>query len=223
VATQSTWTPASLLPTAWYKADSNAVDSSGNGYDAAWRGAAAYSVGVNGQAFNTTSAMLTNLNAVAAALGNAPAATVCAWIMRTTAGQQDTIMDLSINDSLSKINLAVLTNNTLRCGARAAATDSFQSRVTTGTLATTGVWYHVVAVIDVAGDAISLYTNGVAAGATGTPAWTTTSFAAGTGKVSTLGSGLDFGFAVDGRIDDILVFGRALTQAEITNLYAWRQ
>ena len=50
-ASSVAFNPLSLIPSAWYKGNDSAVDSSGNSLDMTWNGLQSYASGVNGNAF----------------------------------------------------------------------------------------------------------------------------------------------------------------------------
>jgi len=217
------WTPASLSPVAWYRGDGNALDSSPNSRNGIWAGTATYATGVNGQALLTSSAnYVTNINSVSSAISGATAVSVALWVMRGDINDRDTLLDLSIQTTSSKIFIEFQANNTFRAGGRAIPTDSFQSVITAGTLAHTN-WMHLVTVFDIANDQILVYTNAVSAATSGSPSWSTNVFTSATGNESYLGAGALGTTPHEGRLDDVLIFNRALTPAEITQLYNWRQ
>jgi len=59
-----TWTPLELGPMAWYEAENNALDSSGNGYAGTWSGTAAYATGKVGYAYALDGTNYVSINSV---------------------------------------------------------------------------------------------------------------------------------------------------------------
>lgn len=81
---------------------------------------------------------------------------------------------------------------------------------------TTGLWYHVVGRYDSSANTIAIWVNGVKKSAS-----VTGSHTAGTGDfaIGRLGSYVATATYFDGIIDDVSIFNRALTDAEVSELY----
>ncbi|MFZ4715216.1 MAG: LamG domain-containing protein [Bacteriovoracaceae bacterium] len=95
--------------------------------------------------------------------------------------------------------------------------------VATG-LVTTGVWYHVVGVINSAANTTEIYVNGIKyavnSANTGTGAFSNFSMIVDLGSGYTSGtSGTSNGAAMDGLIDEVAIWNAALTQNEIETIY----
>lgn len=125
-----------------------------------------------------------------------------------------------------------LTQNT-RCGAehfalRVSVDDMTPSRGAercSTTVLTTGRWYHVVGVYTATTPAIDLYVDGQLASGAMCPAAVcgTTTIPTGIARASsafTIGGDLNLKNEPNGLIDDVRVYDRALTAAEVASLHA---
>jgi parallel beta-helix repeat protein len=95
-------------------------------------------------------------------------------------------------------------------------TDATQKFTSTATHPSVGVWYHVVGVNDQTAHTLQIYVNGLADGSatafTGTMNTTTVNFTVGHES-----RGID---QIDGLMDEVAVFNRALSAAEVATLYS---
>ena len=83
-----------------------------------------------------------------------------------------------------------------------------------------GVWHHIVGVRDVTGDKVFIYVDGIQAGSVTD---TTTATTANNDDVS-LGNGGSAAYGLydyTGKIDDVRIYNRAMSSAEIEKLYSW--
>lgn len=197
----SGWTPAKLNPVAWYKGDGDATDAMGN-YDGTWAGTEAYADGPTGTSFYNVS---TNCILIQHATAfNSTDRSISVWIKSSTSG------DRCI---LSKGNAAGFLFR-LRSGNVDYAWNGNYNVLTT-TLAN-NAWQHVVVVQS--GTTATIYIDGVFI-KTGT---------SGNLPISTSNDPISI-FArlaygrmsehLAGQIDDVLIFDRALSESEITDLY----
>ena len=122
----------------------------------------------------------------------------------------------------SRINFLALSAGTLHIGGRSPDSGAYQSIVSTATL-TSGVWYHVVGMLDFSANIGYIYINGVQSGTTGTLAFTQAITDNTTSYASNLGSNeLNTGEFSNASIDDARVYHRLLTDNEIQTIYACR-
>jgi hypothetical protein len=212
------WTPASLSPVAWYRGEGNALDSSANGFDGTWVGDAAYTNVVNGQAFNFATSNYVSV-ANNAALSGFNAFTAAFWVRSKSASSPSAnqyILGTYVTTgnqrswALLRSSIGVLHFNPSTNGAVAAAV-GFDG------LAFDATWHHVALVR--LGENVVYYLDG-SAKSTNTLSHSTAVFASS--GVTTIGA-LTAGNHFFGAVDDVLIFNRALTPAEITQLYNWRQ
>lgn len=102
-------------------------------------------------------------------LNGASAVSVAAWANAdtlTTGASDNQIVALTIGSGFASVTLSVQGNTTpkvLRAGGRSRSDDGFQSRVAT-TEFTTGTWHHCGGILDISGDTITPYFNGVSEG-----------------------------------------------------------
>ncbi len=145
--------------------------------------------------------------------------TFSAWIKKNTNASQDQIIGYSTNASNNISRAYLLTNAaTLDCGARAADSETTQSKFT-GSVLTTGVWYHVVCVIDYPNDKIAIYLNGVPQTATGVVSFTQDFTDNTTSLTSAIGIDEDkIGNDFDGLLDEVRVYNKALSATEVAAL-----
>jgi hypothetical protein len=206
VTAGSTWTPASLNPVAWYRGDGTANDSGSNAYNGAWTGTNAYTAGVNGQAFYFDSisflTLPTNINSTVY--------TLAVWIKPNSVAGGAVVGSADANGYRSAVLLSA--------GAIAGIynTGSGNSAKFTTETISTNAWFHVA--VSHSNASVMVYINGVYKSvgsatflSTGTP---NTAYIAKNPHVSAN--------PYSGLADDVLIFNRALTQSEITQLYNWR-
>jgi hypothetical protein len=196
--------PLTLGPVAWYKADSNALDSAG-GYNATWAGTEAYGAGINGQALSlngSSSISRTNFPPVANF-------TIAAWVKASAASTVGYVCAIDNPASVDRLNLAwVGTGNNMRF-VRPLGLNVDSAAAFGGTN-----WTHVA--ITLSGTNVVFYKDGASASSHVTTAISATN---GTIRIGSRDGAVYF----SGLIDDALIFNRALTPAEITQLYNWRQ
>ena len=208
---RESWTPLSLSPVAWYKGDGDALDSSGTN-NAAWVGDGNYTNGVNGQAFVTANAKYIETPY----LSYSSQFSWAAWIFPIgphTGGYGGAYYD---KYNATRNRILSMDDGGLRLQFEIGVQDISWTALPAGTIPTSA-WTHLGVVYD--GSALTVYRNGVAV----------TNMAA-SGNVNRLasapcwiGRGYPTTYSFLGRLDDTLVFDRALTPAEITRLYNWRQ
>ncbi len=156
-----------------------------------------------------------NLNAVQ----NAPGITMSAWIRKNTNSAQDQIIGFSTNGSNSNSRVFMQTNaSTLECAARSADSDALQT-VATGSVISTGTWYHVTCVVDYVNDTIGIYLNGVAQATDGPVTFSQNTTDNTTSQTSSIGIDEDkIGGDFDGLLDEVRVYNRALSYPEVLAL-----
>lgn len=218
VTAGSTWTPASLGPVAWWKLDGNGTDSSGYGNTCTLYGSPTNAVDRNGVmggalAFNGSSQYGKIADTAGLNITTKPL-TIIMWVSynigswllyRGGNGAAETQYGMYLDGG-------AFTRFYLQ-GSPQLTTASFS----------TGTWTHLAMVWGVNGVPVT-YKNGV-------------SIATGSAYTNALTSRANIILAArsssaDGStvtlhskclLDDVLIFNRALTPAEITQLYNWRQ
>lgn len=208
----SSFSPADLSPVSWWKFDGNVTDSMGVNNGTAT--AISYTTGLNGQAavFNGSAKVACGTGA---SLNLTNAITVCAWVNVTAFSGNCGFFCKDAADGfyswlpLSSVNMEWKTTGTpgdSLLGAHGM---------------TTSAWHHVAMTYDRTGGANNkrVYRDGSII-LQETDTGYMTSRPSGNFTIGTI-----FGGAVGfvGKMDDFMVFGRALTTAEILQVYNWRQ
>lgn len=195
------WTPAKLNPVAWWQGEYDATDSAGE-HDGAWAGAAAYSTGIVGLAFDLagTKKIDTDLYLPSGAV------TLCAWAKVATHKNYNKLVGAGYLEAANGFGIH-----------GRATTWSAQNRIGDSIVwpgvAHNGIaeWVHIVGMRT--GAAVAIYTNGVFA------VQQATAMAPESSAPLHIG-GAVYGGYMTGLIDDVLVFNRALTPDEIALLYS---
>jgi len=209
--TAQSFTPLTLGPVAWWKGDGTATDSASTNNGTWTNDAPAYVAGVNGQAFSMSgNNWIVIGNPVALQTTND--ITLTAWAKASSFGNYRAIFSAG--------TLAVVKGWGLFDGA---ASSFFQTRdlmqvaeIQANHSGNTG-WRHFACVRS--SGVMSFYTNGVFVSSTaGYSVAPNVAISIGARRSDT-----DWAHTFVGAIDDVLFFDRALTQAEITQLYNWRQ
>lgn len=212
-----TWTPASLNPVAWYKLDSNALDSGSFRADGLWAGTEAYTNGQLGvAAFFNGASCVTSAVPVPSQItmsmwskGSVPGATTYKRLLCVRTGSFWLQIVGSEIGADNILQFGVVTNGnsaTLASGKRMNSAGDFTA------------YRHIVCIWN--GSTTIMYVDNTLQ----TNSYSGSMGAGGDGVLS-IGARSD-SIAVTGytgAIDDVLIFNRALTQAEITRLYNWRQ
>jgi len=216
--TAQSWTPASLNPVAWYKGDGNALDSASTN-NGTWTGTAAYATAVNSQgfAFDGTNYVSTG----SATLGNGLFAisnrtwSAAMWVKTRNqfsmplarAGVTGNLRTFQI---FIDTNGGIIPNATPRFVLRGADTDTALGHNLSAD------WHHYAVTWD--GTTARFYLNGAFWGNlnVGTAAEEDS-------QMILIGARTSGDRILPGFNDDTLIFNRALTQSEITQLYNWRQ
>lgn len=208
------WTPLSLSPWAWYKADGNATDSSGNGRNGTFT-TPIYTNGVNSQAFffNAAGYVGTVTNRMAGAL------TVAFWLR----------LKGDYTSSQYIISDANVAGGATTFGIRFGSTDNeFEFFHNNSVASVSSVdlhdnnWHHVAAVRSGSAGAwtITWYLDGALDEADNTAVNPAES---GNGKI-TIGRVGDLNLLLlKADVDDVLIFTNALTPTQIGQIYDWRQ
>lgn len=158
-------------------------------------------------------------------LQNVASCTFMAWIYPTTfPGVTSGVIQVGINPSggLSRGNLLIKSNGTLRMGGRAPDSGSLQSIDSTNAVSL-GTWSHVVGILDFTNDTGQIYINGVSSAVTGTLGFinaltdNTTSWSHNLGSDESNSN--EF---YNGAIDDARVYHRILSAVELETIYACR-
>lgn len=178
---------------------------------------------------NTSNYMLLGVNALSPLLSGAGAVTLSAWINGdtfTTAANDNRIISVLVagtNNSGISLSINGATPK-LRAGARAESGGTFFT-VDGATTVTTGVWHHVLAVYDFAGDLITVYIDGASDGSSSS-AFVSTSYTPSAitgndmiGAVTSVGATpANTAVQFDGRIAGVAIWKVALSAGEIAGL-----
>lgn len=204
------WTPMVLSPTAWYKGDGNALDSSGNGYDGT--SGCTYSVGRIGQSFNINTIAQRVLVAAPLDIG-VGGRTISVWLKTIKASGYMGVVGKHEIDGLNGRYGIYCSSGKLIVNAQQDVELSLNS----ATSISNGAWRHVVATYDRVGDAV-LYIDGVRDCSKSMSSFIGKNIVSPAGLKFTIGS-YGGSFPFEGTIDDVLIFNYVLTQSEITDIY----
>jgi hypothetical protein len=205
-----TWTPASLSPVAWYRGEGNALNSAGT-TNASWvTSGEAYSTGI-GQCFDFTNnnGTVGYITCNASLLPETNNFTLAYWVYTTATDEQIMAAQYLLGDA--KRMLLSIRPTTMLIGVQ------INTRYDTTLAITPSAWNHITIVRQYPN--FSVYKNGVLV----------ETFAKTDGIIQTEPTTLAaFGtsnalFPFRGKLDEVIVVRRALTQSEITQLYNWRQ
>lgn len=176
--------------------------------------------------FTPGSSQYVNIGLDIPTLNAAPACTVMAWVNPDAFGATRSVTEQSIGpppgtSGTSRVFFNINSSGTIQIGARDA--DGGGSFVLNGvTSLVAGVWSHVAAVVDVAGDVNQLYINGVL-DAAGTPAFPNATFPATNSKNGCVAANDDgTGQYANGLIEDFRMYRRRLAPSEILAVYTAR-
>jgi hypothetical protein len=209
------WTPARLSPVRWYALDESLSDRTGNAGDGAALTAPTYGTGIVGQAFfpGATNGV-TLADAYAIGSGNV---SVAAWFRRDRVGTSiDSILGRETSTSLPGlwVHTRVVSGvNVIRIVVNTTASSVII--VEASNAWTQNNWAHFAATLDRSGNCI-IYINGTASA-------TSDISAHSGGDMQDIpyiamrdGSALS---SLLGAIDDVLVFDRVLSPAEVKTIY----
>ena len=193
-----------------------AVDSSGNAHTGTLQPGAAWTTGRVGPfALNLTGATDSFVAVTLPVIDSSQTYSVAAWVKPNTLTGDQSIVSID-GATISPFSLQMSTG-VLQFSARGS--DSTGSTITTltGGTATQGAWTHVVAVHDNVTNTISFYKNGILQSSTAfNSPWQATGNLV-IGRAIWGGAPVDF---LNGAIDDVHIYDRALTSTEISNLAA---
>ena len=210
--------PACAPPSAdlvsWWAAEGNALDSadSNNG---TLQGATTFAPGMVGQAFNFNPASGTVIVPDSPSLRLTSQLTIEGWIntrANTDPGGYAIVSKLSFDTGLNGYQFLVV-GNTLQGLFNSPGTSWPSQRIISGPIISTGVWYHVAFIYDQS--SMKLYCNGQLV----------TNQVIGAHAIATSSSDLHISGVdsdhtyFDGLIDEVSIYGRALSDAEIAAIY----
>lgn len=216
----------------WNGSAGEVVDSSGQANHAqAFGGANTESPGflVRGGSFDGTNDYV-QIGSTSMAQ-NASAITMMAWIKPDTISSvactstDNVIFGVSINNSgnctttSSRVSIELCASNNIRAVGRSSDAEAYSAVSTSSNPIQLSQWQHVAAVINFPADTIDIYVNGSLV-QSGSAVFANSSTDNTSSACATVGSqddaSIDF---FDGEIDEVALFKRALTAAEITNIY----
>jgi hypothetical protein len=224
-----TWTPASLSPVAWWRMDGNVLDSGVNNFATTAFNSPSYTTGVNLQAIS-----LNGTNQYASTPDSqlldvsTNSYTVSAWVWQAAAsatanhGIVDKRGSATGTSGYRSYLLCLISGKprTVIAGTDAASDEVI---VTGPSSIANSTWRHVVGVGNRSTKYLYLYVDGTLVASNSIAGVAN----ADSGSAFTIGykatSSTTSITYLPGAIDDVLFFNRALTQAEITQLYNWRQ
>jgi hypothetical protein len=189
-----------------------AADSSGNGNAGTLMNGAAWTAGTNGQAV-ALDGVDDYVRIPHAAALNAFPLTVAVWFKTTTTTGFRGLANKYVSGSYNGYQIYFSNGNLCAWYMRDPANNVYDA--TSCTLSTAGYndgsWHHAALVVDSAGG--RLYVDGAQKA---TRAWTGTPGAPSTAQEIRLGN---YGAYLPGAVDELLVYNRALTAAEVLQIY----
>jgi Concanavalin A-like lectin/glucanases superfamily len=211
---------------AWYKLEGNVTDAQGS-FNGTAVGSPTYAAGKVGQGIQLNgSTQWVNLGSTSLAQNRAKM-TLAAWMFANDLSNGPQFISLSTNNggtptASSRANMTTAAGTVLSCGGKAPDTQGLQNVTSTATLST-GVWTHIVCVIEYDTNTVTIYINGSSQSKTGTTAFTNaatdnTTSASGSLGAEDDGSGAAF---LNGLLDEVRIYSRALTSADVAELYAY--
>jgi PKD repeat protein len=213
--------PAAIAPVAYWKFDdgsgASAVDSSGNGNTGTLVNAPTWASGeVNGAlAFNGSSQYVTVPAAAGSSLDiDSPPVTIAAWVNPNTISAPQTIFlrGLSNGVGAGKQGYGLFINSNGKVNVGSAGGGNFDSLTTL----TAKTWQHVAAVIN--GSASKVYINGVDQTPAGVKVNVVASSAGLTIGAARNSANTAFGRFFNGTLDEVQVYGAALSPDQIAVL-----
>lgn len=160
-------------------------------------------------------------NTLDEALSGAPAVTLAGWIRPTAlaqTGENNVIFGTRVNAKAAGMDV-LFDGTNLRVAGRSTGSDSYQKALFP--YPQDGQWHHIAATLDYAAKKVRLSIDGtpVTALPGADPVWASTSYRPGTpADPSTLGGSPSSGLFLTGSLDDMRIYGRALSAAETTEL-----
>jgi hypothetical protein len=200
-------------PMVWYKFDGNANDSSGNGKNATLNGSPAYVTGKSGNAINLSgsSQYVSMPGGIISGLNNF---TIATWVKITTLSTWSRIFDFGTGTTVNMF-LTPQSGNGVRFAITTGGSGNEQ-RINGSSALATGTWVHVA--VTLSGNTGTLYVNGAAAGTNTNMTLRPSSL--GTTGNNYIGRSQYSDPYLNGQIDNFRIYNRALSAAEISNLYS---
>lgn len=209
----SAWSPLALSPVAWWQGDGDAKDCVSTNVGT-WAGTEAYADGHDGrQAFSFNGSSYVGMGMPSGLAISNTAVSLCAWVKITAFSSYQAVFGAGyLSAAVSGYGLYVSAT-----GYNAQTRLNGANNTASVAYSYTG-WTHLTEVCDA--NYVTLYTNGVYAA----QVTRTVSVAPNYGWMA--GARIDgagVAFCMTGRIQDCLVFDRALTTNEIAEIYAYAQ
>ena len=210
--------PSGLV--AWYRAEDNATDASGNGNNASLQNGATFSNGRVGRNF-----LLDGVNDYVdipdvPSVSPTTAVSLQAWIKPHSVGTgQAIISNLNASTDNGTFHFVLSANGSLQFNVQQSTT-VFRSASTNPSVIAASVYAHVAATFDTSTQAIKIYVNGVDMPTTISGSNVTSLFDVAThpriGAYTITGT---FGAPFNGEIDEAQIYNRALSAVEVQTNY----
>lgn len=118
------------------------------------------------------------------------------------------------------LNCRNAASGTIRVIARALDADALTSVETTGTPLTPGLWQHIVGTVNYVSSGVQLFVNAVSQTIVGATAFGATATSNTNSTLARIGANLTANSEfVNGMIEDVRIYQRVLSQAEITTIF----
>jgi Concanavalin A-like lectin/glucanases superfamily len=193
-----------------------ATDSTGNGNTATLQTGATWTAGKVGANALNLDGTTGFASTAAPVIDTSQSYSVAAWVRPTSTSGHKTIVALDGN-SVSPFYLQIVNGYYVFALRDVDNAPTSVQTVTTGVAATVNVWTHLVAVHDNAANTVSLYVNGVLQSTVAFNSPWKANGATTVGRAKWNGASTDF---FSGAIDEVRLYDRVLTAAEITSLAA---
>ena len=210
--------PTDLL--AYYTMDNDWNDSTSNSYNGTATSATFSStskLGTYSGSFDGSDDKVKLPTAFVTDLNGSPAISISAWIKFSGTVNDGFIFEATHNNVNAMIEFRVK-SGIITAAARSGSSDSWSGDTAGGTPSTSD-WTHAVAVIDYANDTMTVYMNGSETATSTESQW-------GNSAIADVADSVHFGAQRDGSaawfnglMDEIGIWGKALTSTEVTALY----
>ncbi len=151
-------------------------------------------------------------------VGGDSAVTLSAWLYIRGSGSRTIFEETFSGSTNSRIFMNIQSDNKIRLGGRSFLGEGFQNVITSAAVPL-NQWIHILGVINVPTDTITIYVNGVPVSTTGTPNFTNLSFPPTNPSHQNIGKpALNINY-FNGFIDEFMLFNVSLTPSQVSAIY----
>lgn len=201
------------------------LDASGAGLTGDWlRHASTTGVGRIGQALSFDGVDdVVSFGASTNLLRNVSQASIALWMYTPAGSLNDRMVTVSNGSSGGSSRFGILVNGggLVSSQFRSLDADALQTVISVNTL-DTGKWHHIAVTVDYSTATVVMYIDGVPVSTTGTPAFGSSSTSdTSPAEVSIGMHGNLTSEPLQGKVDDLRIYNRVLSQKEVTQLYQY--